>query len=368
MSEQCRKETLNKSLLIVPAMPNFVPYIVTYTDLLEEQGIEYDIACWNRKGDNVQMPDNYIVYDNPTQDSYSFGRKLYENYRFYNFVRSRIYGKQYRCIFIFTIITGIFFQGYLKRNYSNRYVFDIRDYSPVMRLSLFVKRLKALLNNSYSNVISSDGFKEWLPKGIKYVTTHNVRLTDLLAYNNDYMPSNKQERISILNIGAIRDVSSNSYVIEQLGNKENVDIMFVGDGGAAPILKEFAKSHNIANVSFYGRYKKEDENDWVRKANLINSYLPHTMVGDYLMSNRFYLSVMLRRPLIVNEGCFQAKMVEMYGLGVVVYPEDDMYAKILNYWQNINWNEYNESCRQFIEIVVYELQEHRNIILSAVKL
>lgn len=56
------------------------------------------------------------------------------------------------------------------------------------------------------------------------------------------------------------------------------------------------------------------------------------MISDYLMSNRFYLSVTHGKPMIVNSKCTQADFVKKYNLGVIIDENDNIAEKIKDYW------------------------------------
>ena len=61
-------------LLILPAMPDYLPYVETYLQIFRKNQIDYKIVCWNRTDkfeldylggykDNVTISDAYKAYD-----------------------------------------------------------------------------------------------------------------------------------------------------------------------------------------------------------------------------------------------------------------------------------------------------------------
>lgn len=343
-------------LFILPALPDFVPYVYNYFKIAGECGRDYDVVCWNRRGDKeISLPQNYTVYNHPTSDKYSTLHKLREIYGFYRFVKGSIRGNEYHAVFTYTIADSIFFTPWLTRHYRGRYVFDIRDYSPMIDHGLTRWIIKQLLRYSAVNVISSEGFLRWLPKGFDYTVCHN---TDLDKVRQSIENNERKESDSILHvltIGALRNTDANLEVIQALSNYDGVQLDFVGDGGAVPALKQYCEENEITNVSFHGRYRKNEEDGFVRQCDVMNIVLPHDPVADYLMSNRFYLSVRMRKPMVVNEGCFQAEQVKKYGLGLVSNDRGVLYRELMDYWKKLDWSQYNENCVHFLKDVIKDL-------------
>ena len=346
----------DKLLFILPGRPDLIPYVYNYFKKADECGRQYDVVCWNRLGEDVSVfPANYMVYNHPTSDHYSSLKKIQEIFGFYQFVRRSIGGRHYSVILTFTIADSLFFSPWLTSHYRGRYIFDIRDYSPLV--DSFVSRwlVRHMLKYSAVNVISSEGFRSWLPVGYDYCVCHNSEINVVRQCLSHYDKRIDDGIIRVLTIGNIRDAESNIKVVDSLGNKDGVQLEFAGDGKTARRIKEHYEKKGYCNVSFLGRYRKEEEDDIVKRCDIINIVLPHNKISDHLMSNRFYLSARMRKPMVVNEGSFQAEMVRKYGLGLVVYIEDDIYTQIKNYWSNMNWTEYDENCRSFLRKVLDDM-------------
>ena len=358
----------NRILIIVPLLPDFAPYVYNYYRIVEDCGGEYDVVCWNRGGiEGLELPSNHIIYDQPTDNNFSPIRKLLEIYGFYRFVRRSVRGRKYQFVFIYTIADSIFFTPWLISRHNGRFIFDIRDYSPLIDHRMTRWFVCQLLSHSALNVISSEGFLRWLPKEYRYLICHNTSIDKARSFINYGLRRERDGVIHVMNIGALRDVESNLEVIKRLGNRDDIMLDFVGDGDAAPELKQYCWNHAVSNVAFYGRYKKEEEEQFVRQCDMMNVFLPADKKSAYLMSNRFYLSVCFRKPMIVNKGCFQADQVRKYGLGLVIENDEDMYAEVVRYWESIDWQKYNENCVRFLQDVCDELDRFRKEITQVVE-
>lgn len=360
-----RAERTKKTvLLILASLPEDTPYAQYYIDILEKNNIQYDILGWNRRGKNYSPHINKFIYNNPTNDNFPFWKKMIEIYKYYKFVMCHLSHNTYSHIIICTIQISFYMQRYLAKHYNKQYIFDIRDYSPIMKFQLGKHIIKKMLLNSSLNCISSYGFKNWLPSGINYIISHNIR--ESLLYNNfSFKPINTERPISILTIGAIRDEYSNSLIINAFRNDSNFNLDFVGYGNAVPFLKDYAKSKQISNIDFYGPYKKEEESKFVEQADFINIYLPDNILSNHLLSNRFYLALLYKKPMIVNAGCLQADLVAKYNLGIVVEKEESIKDATTNYIKNFDKNKYLFGNNAFLEIVKKEYNYFNNKILSA---
>ena len=365
-----------KVLLIIGSMPNKAPYIDHYIELFKDNHIVYDVICWNRNSDNdIVLPENYIIYNKHSDIRSPFWKKLFDLYYYALFIKKRCKSSNYNLIVVFTIAECVFLQSYLNKKYENRYIFDIRDYSPLMKIAYFRKITEKMITHSSFTVISSKGFLKWLPHkdNFRYVITHNIdekslkKMNKLRQTENPSIPcqTNPPGRpIHILTIGQLRDFESNSSLIRILHNNKNYMIYFSGNGIAEKQLQDFSNKLKAENVVFTGYYRKEEEAEIVKKSDMINILFNHNINSNSLMSNRFYLSVIHRKPMIVRSGTFQAELVQLYKLGVVVDNENDLICNIENFWCTYDFNIYNQECSRFLNKVEEEVNNFDNKMLS----
>ena len=176
-----------------------------------------------------------------------------------------------------------------------------------------------MLKHSRANVISSPGFKRCLPKR-EYYLSHNFDIQVVReALSREIKGSfNEENGLVILTIGAIRDLSSNMEVVKALGNEDGVKMSFVGKGDAAIIIEEYCKNNEIKNVSFRGFYQKQEEAGIVQDATFLNIFYPRIITHDTALSNRFYNSLIYKKPMLVTKGTTQGDYAQNYQVGVSV--------------------------------------------------
>lgn len=347
-------------LLIGDSSINDSPYIGSYLDIFERNNIPYELVYWNRHLDETtNLPNNFISYNRFTDNKYPSWKRLIKIWGYTRFAKRIMQRNDYSCVIVFTIANAVFLYPTLKKKYKKNYIFDIRDYSPICKVSLLRGVINGLIEHSSFTVVSSEGFLRWLPKGYKchYIKTHNTSKSIVDKYYDNDSVSHRYMNgvISILTIGQIRDYSANSILLSKLKNNTQFKMVFSGSGIASDKLKEYAVSHHIKNVQFTGRYKKEEEENIVLSNQMINAYLNHNINSETLMSNRFYLSVLMRKPIIVNKGSFQAEIVNQYGLGVILDDNDDFSERIKEWWYNLDLDKYNDQCKEFLDKVKADL-------------
>ena len=152
--------------------------------------------------------------------------------------------------------------------------------------------------------------------------------------------------------------------MDGLSKSENIKMVFAGAGPATEPLQQYAKDNGITNAVFTGRYKKEEEEGIVASHHLMNAFLGRDINSDSLMSNRFYLSALMRKPLIANEGSFQAELVRKYGLGVVLTPQDNFAEAISAYWDTLDWSQYNDNCKRFLSDILIDFDIFEQQLIS----
>ncbi len=360
---------MSNILLIGDSFYSYSPYIKNYIEVLEHSGIQYDYLYWNWSLENTSdNPKNYIAYNKFKRTKSPFWKKAINLYFFSRFVRKHLKNNHYSCVVVFTIAHALFLQNVLKKHYHNRYLFDIRDYSPILRIHLFRHLIKKLICNSAYTIISSNGFLSWLPdvKG-KYLIDHNTNANYLVQHFCPTTFTLNTSKTKILTIGQLRDAKANKFIIDSLLNNPLFELKFAGLGWALPQLYEYATKKGAKNISFSGLYDKMQEADIVNESDMINIYFDNNTNSNTLMSNRFYLSVIHCKPMIVNDGCFQAKVCKRYKLGLVIKNDDNIADRIIKYKKEFILKEYIDGRSKFLEKVQWDLHRVQEKIIELSK-
>ena len=332
-----------KVAILLPANVWFCPFVNIYTHNFDKYNIKNDIINWDKSGN-----ENTCAYSYKGHTGNSSLSKLLGYWKFSRFVKKALIQGHYDRIIVFSSQIGIFCSLFLKKYYQSKYIFDFRDLS-IEQYSFMRRPFLRLLNNSYANVISSPGFKKCLPKGIKYYISHNFvadNVLNALAPKPQKLP---QDPISVLTIGGIR-IDANPQIIEALGNKSGIKLDFVGRGAGANTLKDIVNGNDFKNVFFEGYYDKEEEGDIIEKATFLNIFYPDWISHKTAMSNRFYNSLIYKRPMIVTKGQIQGDYCEKYNVGLAIDTTIGLDQKLKDWLKNTNMEEYQGNCIRLLKV------------------
>lgn len=326
------------------------PYIQIYTHLLNKIGVGYDIISWNREG----REEDCIQY-NFQPKSRNPLVLLWAYNKYASFVKKTVKQNGYDRLIVFTPQSAIFLKNFLEKDFKGKYIFDYRDLS-LEQKSYFKGAFLKILQNSYANVISSPGFKKYLPSGFDYILSHNFDVDFVKqAINRDIQPLYKDE-ISVLTIGAIR-TDLNPEVIDALGNTKGVKLSFVGKGPASQKLEKYAKEKGVKNICFKGFYHKNEEADIINGSNFINIFYPQIPSHITAVSNRFYNSLIFKRPMLVTKNSTQGDYAEKYNVGLAVENCNNLPKVMWDYLNNLDYPTYCYNCNHLLEELLKDYEK-----------
>ena len=346
--------------LVLPCNIWFAPFLKIYTRALDELNIEYDTISWNRDG----KENNYGLQFEFSQEYVTKNRfvKIIPYIKYTSFVKKIVKKNKYDRLIVFTSQNAIFMHRFLRKHYKGKYIVDYRDHS-IEQKSILKSTFKSVLDNCYATFVSSPGFIKDLPAGYKYYISHNFNINEVRnALNNDEIVPFKKEPLNILTIGGIRNFSSNTEVVKALANKENVKMSFVGKGPASGPIGQYANENGIKNTEIIGYYDKEDEPAYVKECSFMNIYFPRIISHNSIMSNRIYLALIYKKPIIVTSNTTQAEYVEKYNVGLSIDNCDDLYGKITNFLNNEDEKQFNERCNKLLQEFMTDYNKFMSIL------
>ncbi len=348
--------------LILPGTIWYAPYVRIYTRILQENSVEYQIISWNRDGkdakEGIQYDENIHV-DNGSASFSAYRRYIAFIKRIIRancFDRLIVFGPQMTCLL----------STFLMRKFKGKFIIDYRDLSIEQKPGF--RQLFALMTKiSYANVVSSPGFIRCLPKR-DYYLSHNFDV-DAVKQNiglRDTMGFGSSDNIDILTIGGIRDFSSNVEVVKALANDSAFSLRFIGSGGGATQLSAYCEEHKIKNVSFKGFYQKHEEAAYVRSSTFMNIFYPRVITHDTALSNRFYNSLIYRKPMIVTKDTMQGDYAEKYNIGVALADCSNLKNALRNFMLQ-DYNAYAERCDNLLKEFFNDQERFERLVCDFVK-
>lgn len=334
-----------KIVFICPSNMLYMPYVRSYISIVETLNIDYKIINWNRLGVSEKI-DGYTFEDKKT----SHQRSYLDYLKYKRFVIDKLKKEKFDKIIVFTLQLGHLFKKYLINKLPGNYILDIRDYNKIFMFSNF----KHLIDCSHSCVISSPGYKEWLPESNKYVINHNTIVSSLdeLVSTNEFKVN---EKTNILTIGLLRHWDVNIDFVNQLKNNNKYNLIFHGEGTINDRLKNYIKDWEINNTKLFGRYKKEEEENIYKSTDLVNTLLYNDNINSRtLLANRLYNSVLYGKPMLALKGTYQAEIIKQYNIGLVVSSLDDLDKQIDEYLDTFSCEDYNRGRIEFFKTIIKE--------------
>lgn len=336
-----------KVALILPNNPANAPYLNYYMEVIGQVGADCTLYYWDRTG----KEEGNEVFSRVPRHRYPWN-KFIDYLLFAKFIRRALKAGNYTRVVVFTPQLAIFLQKFLTGSHRGDFILDIRDFSVMM--NHFPRRFARCYLAAEHIVISSPGFKAWLPSHKSLITGHNVG-AELVRKNisrsgKDHGNLGKRPLV-LTTIGQIKDYDSDHRFVAELCNNEAILMNFVGSGPTLQALKEFAESRNCSNISFYGHYNKPDEEALLAETDFLNILISRTEFnkGASLLSNRLYLSALYRIPCVVNSETAQSELVEKYDLGIVIDQYHEVPEKLGSFVRDFDAEVFNANCMKFLK-------------------
>ncbi|NRD76333.1 hypothetical protein HPT25_02380 [Bacillus sp. BRMEA1] len=334
-----------KIALICPANTLFMPYVENYKKILDENKMDYAIMNWDRFHlESVQSGFTYRDMKKGHQ------RSLYDYYKYKTFVIKKLKENRFNKVIVFGLQLAFFLRKYLNRHFKGNYAIDIRDHNRI--IDIF--SLKNVLAGSALTVISSPGYKHFLPESEDYVINHNTQIDSLKELKKTDVNLNK-EKLKISCIGAIRDYDVNISFINALKENNKFELFYHGEGNISDRLKAYIQKEKVSNTFLTGRYEKGQEEDLYSNSDMINVFLDTNGIHNKtLLPNRLYQSAKHRKPVISFAGSSLADEIKEYNLGLVIESLDRFEVCLKEYISNFNKEEYENGINSFFTKVIDE--------------
>ena len=312
----------------------YAPFVNKYIGIFQSAGVDYKVVFWNREENIVCQDDHIIPYKNYMALNISRIKKVTGFWGFRRFCKNIIGKEKFDKLVILTTLSGIILADILKKNYKNRYLFDIRDYT-YEHIPFFFDVEKRIIKNAYATIVSSPFFVKFLPPR-KYILCHNYDGTGVLGKKER---SKVGDVIRIGFVGSLRYFDYQKYLIDALKNDERFVLAFYGSGPEEEKYKNYKKEKHINNMFLYGAFTQEDLPSIVQNIDMLNNCYGYVDDEEspeikYAVSNKFYTGLQWGIPQLVEAGSCKGDYVTAKKVGMAVDLKDDNLAeKIFEYYE-----------------------------------
>ncbi|RFE02324.1 hypothetical protein [Streptococcus parauberis] len=329
-----------------------VPYLNTYTS---KTNSPISIIYWDRAHLNETYDNSTLYRFEHNFDTKSEKARGYIAYR--NFIKKTLLEQNYDVVIFLQTVSALLVNDILIKHYKGKFIVDVRDYTYENNKLIFNIEKKLFLHSAM-NVVSSEGFLNFLPKNATYEIAHNIREWPKFDVVNIKNRNKNKNQLHIVFVGFVNYQEQHKKLLLALKNDPRFLISFVGTRGDE--LKPFCNENDINNVQLIDTFKSEDTLKFYENADFVNNlYGNNTPVLDYALSNKLYYAATLNIPILVCEQTFMEDISQKYNFGVTVNLDqpENLGDYLFNSYKNIDWVELENGCDEFIESV-YQ-QQHK---------
>lgn len=315
--------------VVLPCNINWAPYYKRYEELLLQSNTNFDLILWNREQILEDIHPHVISFNLKDTTNNRDWKKFGKFIAFAVFVKKTLKKNKYsKVIFLGTYAgNSILLHYYLKKHYYHNYILDIRDYTYEWFWPFYWME-KSTIYNSYTTIISSYGFRKFLPE-YDYLTVHNINKKYIEEAQAVESVHSEQIRISF--IGNVRYYKENVKLLEQLKNDNRFIIQFFGAG--ADVLKEYCSKHAIYNVKFIDKFAMEQTKFFYAETDIINNLYGNEEAEVLTaLSNKLYYAIGLKKPILVNNHTYMSEITVSKGFGYIVEEHDTELGDHLYQW------------------------------------
>lgn len=346
-----------KILLIGFFGRTYMPYIEHYERLLKAQHISYDVCFFDRSCTKpidikkTEFGTEYIFHCKTNANAFS---KIFPAFNYIKKVKKIIYKNKYDKLIVFTTMPAALMSMILLNKYSDKFIFDYRDYT-YEKFKFFNRLVEKVMKKASLVCFSSKGYLIYYPELDNYIITHNITNLECCVGISDDLKS--KSHICIGFLGYVRYFDVNSRLIKAFANDSTYSLMYTGSRFSDCDLESLCSSLKITNVMLKGAFDNSEKPKLYEQIDMINSiYSLNSPEVKQAVPNRIYDAVLYKKPIIVSDGTYLAELVKKYDIGVVVDPfSNDMKKDICDYVSNFNNDIFTKNCERFLEDIKGDL-------------
>lgn len=352
--------------IIAFAPKKIAPYLRRYIDLLSENDVIFDYITREEEKNWIdeKKEKNQIVVEYRRRKT-SFGKVL--EYLLWNKkVISILKRNHYDKLIILTAYPVILLSFFLKRKYKERFIIDIRDYSELLNNKICRFFFDSAVEASKFVVISSKGFRRWLPKTKKTLPIHNM---PAVFCGNEKVKKGLFEGRKIIGyFGVVSYLKQNEKILLDFANDDRYFIRYAGIYPTGDKLASFCTNMAVKNVAFEGPFENTQKKEMYEDVALINAvYGNDSLIVTSALPNKLYDAIVFKRPIIVSKGTYLAEVVDNYSLGIAIDLNENFKDQVDEYVKSFSAENFERGANEFLRISLEEDTEAVSEILSFVR-
>ena len=355
---------MNKIAIIIFSNLIYSPYYKLYTEILDNLGYEYDVIYCNRfPKTNETVDKNHIQI--PWYDNNAKFNRIINFISFKEKVSKILKRNDYSKVIVLTTNPAILLSKVLIKKYNKKFLIDVRDFCQE-NLSLYRKLEERLFKHASVRIISSPGFKNFLPKE-DYCVCHN--LSSNIKFNEldkFHLTLNRNKRIKISYIGSIAYANQCKKIIDLVEKDDRFEMLFFGNETEGTIVSNYVKSKNNERISMMGPFLPTEKEKIYENTDMVfNCYGNDSDLLTYALSNKLYDGAFYKRPLLVSPNTLMQEISGKFAYSLDLSSSTNLDG-LYNWYQNLNEKEYEEFAESLLKDSINETEQSKKTIKDAI--
>lgn len=346
----------------------YAPFIKYYTDILDSMDdVDYEVVYYNRDR-SLNEPKNGkyipIPWIGKGTNAASKMEKAF-NFAFWKVYANRlIRKKQYDFVIVIMTTAAVLLEKTLVHQYEGKFIFDIRDYTQE-HIKWFFEAEKQLVSSARLNVISSPGFKKFLPKG-NYEICHNFARENEVKVPQKYVRKTKLP-IQISYIGSISYENQCIELMKLVDRDERFTFMFYGNENTSHRVSSEVRKLGNPRIQMMGPFLPKEKEEIYRKSALVfNCYGNEQPLVLYAISNKHYDGALYRVPVLNSPKTIMAELAGKNGYALDLGNIDNLDG-LYDWYMKLDEQAYDKFADNVIQKALTENQKTKEKIISAIQ-
>ena len=344
----------------------YAPFIKYYTDLLDKiSGIEYEVIYYNRNRSLNEPNDNKYIPVPWIGKGTNAASKIEKaaNFAFWKlYVNRLLKKKKYDFIIVAMTTAAVLIEKYLTSQYIGKYIFDVRDYTQE-HIKRFYEAEKRLVDHSALNVISSPGFKKFLPNG-DYRICHNFsgKIIDKIKYKKKTgFP------IQISYIGSISYEDQCIQLMRLVDLDERFSFFFYGNESTSHRVSLEVEHLANSRIRMLGPFMPDEkEKIYSESALVFNCYGNKHPLVLHAISNKHYDGALYRVPVLNSPGTIMDELAGKFGYALDLDNQTDLNG-LFNWYEALDEVEYENYAESVVAKSTEENTETNAAIIALIE-
>lgn len=338
---------------------HLMQFLYKYTDILDEQGIDYDVLYWNRDGVEYEkkFKGRAIRFDYPTSNYCSGIKKICGFLKCRAFFIRMIKQNQYNKLILLTTQTAVALSNIALIKYKNRYVFDFRDITKENN-KLYETLVKCLINKSAFTSISSRGFLETIGENGKIQMSHNCR--NLVCMEKALV---KKQPVKITFWGMIRQIEFQKKICDYFGNDSRFELYYHGEGHTDE-LRLYSENKRYSNIYFTGRYFAEEISSFAESTHILMNLYENDTQQKPALTVKLYDGIRYGLPMLITKNSYMEEFVGRKSFAYYFSFAEDDKENILRWYEKIQPEEMYLEYKMMVSQINKDEMQFKNRLLT----